>query len=95
MVSPFVAAAVAILVLLVGLWLVAAAVEHGPAWSDRPGWYPSAGWALVVLATVLLLLAVPTAAETAPTHRRPTASTGSAASTARPPGSVRTTRGPG
>ena len=95
MVSPLAAAAVAILVLLVGLWLAAAAVEHGAAWSDRPGWYPSAGWVLVVLATMLLLLAVPTAGETAPAHRRSTASTGSAADSSRPPGSVAPPRGPG
>ena len=73
-VSPFGAAAVAVLGLLLGLALESAAPSRGA--EDRPGWYRPAGWVVMGLALVLLVLAVPTASETAPSHRRPTANAG-------------------
>jgi hypothetical protein len=95
LVSPFGAAAVAMLGLLLGIWLVSVAADHKSPWSARPGRSLLAGWALIVLASMLLLLAVPTAAETAPSPRRTAPNSGPAGSSPRAPVTPATPRPPG
>lgn len=62
--SPGGAAAVAVLGLLLGCWLVAA--ERTPGGAERPSGSVPAGWTLLVLSTVLLVLATPTAPSNTP-----------------------------
>jgi hypothetical protein len=68
-VSPTGAAGVAVVGLLLGVCLVVSAAERGTSSSERPRRVVAGlpgGWALIVLSVVLMLLAVPTASETAP-----------------------------
>lgn len=69
--SPVGAAAVAVLGLLLGCWLVAGAADRAPDGNDLPGGSVPAGWVLLVLSVLLLVLATPTAPGNAPAQWHP------------------------
>lgn len=95
LIGPAGAAAAAVLGLLVGLWLVASEPGEGPSSARRLPMAHTAGGALILLGIVVLVLAVPTSADTVPSQLRAPAHPGATVTTPPPSSRPSPTRVPG
>lgn len=94
-IDPGGAAAAAVLAVLVGLWLVARETGDGPSAARRLPLAHPTGWALMFLGIVVLVLAVPTSADTLPSQLRAPMHPGPTVATSPSPARPSPSRTPG